>query len=140
DGVAGLLLGAHEQHRSAAVGNGPGELLGLGEQALSLEQVDDVDAAALTEYEAAHLGVPAARLMAEVNAGLQQLRDAYVSHGLLPCMYAIEFRVDGADPEPARESLLRAGPRSTTTRVEDPSGGSQDSSSARASAAARSSG
>src|ERR1019366_4740629 len=109
DGVAGLLLGAHEQHRSAAVGHGPGELLGLGEQALSLEQVDDVDAAALTEYEAAHLGVPAARLMAEVNAGLQQLRDAYVSHGLLPCMYAIEFRVDGADPEPARESLLRAG-------------------------------
>ena len=38
-----------------------------------LLQVDDVDAAALPEDEAAHLGVPAARLVAEVNAGLEQL-------------------------------------------------------------------
>ena len=85
DGVAGLLLGAHEQHRAAAVGERAGELLRLREQRGGLDQIDDVDAAALAEYEAAHLWVPAARLVAEVDAGLQQLRDAYVSHGLLPC-------------------------------------------------------
>jgi hypothetical protein len=38
-----------------------------------LLEVDDVDAAALREDVAAHLGVPAAGLMAEVHAGLQQL-------------------------------------------------------------------
>ena len=54
------------------------------EQRLRLEQVDDVDAAALAEDEAAHLRVPAARLVAEVDAGLQQLRDAYLSHDVLP--------------------------------------------------------
>src|SRR5215213_1528832 len=35
-----------------------------------------MDPAALAEYEAAHLGIPAARLVAEVDAGLQQLPDA----------------------------------------------------------------
>ena len=43
------------------------------EQLLRLREVDDVDAAALAEDEAAHLGIPAARLVAEVDAGLQQL-------------------------------------------------------------------
>src|SRR5205085_1327160 len=53
DGVARLLLGAHEQHRAAAMGDLGAELLRLLEQRLGLEQVDDVDAAALTEDEAA---------------------------------------------------------------------------------------
>ena len=57
------------------------ELLRLLEQRLGLEQVDDVDAAALAVDEAAHLGVPAARLVAEVHSGLQQLPDADVGHG-----------------------------------------------------------
>jgi hypothetical protein len=52
------------------------ELLRLLEQALRLQQVDDVDAAALAVDEAAHLRVPAARLVAEVDSGLQQLLDA----------------------------------------------------------------
>jgi len=54
-----------------------------------LLQVDDVDAVALPEDEAAHLGVPAAGLVAEVDAGLQQLlhRDDGVSHdALLRCL------------------------------------------------------
>ena len=34
--------------------------------------------------EAAHLRVPAARLVAEVHAGLQQLSDSYLSHGVAP--------------------------------------------------------
>ncbi len=89
DDVAGLLLGADEQHGPAAVGEGAGELAGLLEQDGGLEQVDDVDAAALAMDEAAHLGVPAARLVAEMDAGLQQFRDAYLSHGLLPYEYAL---------------------------------------------------
>ena len=43
------------------------------EQLLRLREVDEVDAAALAEDEAAHLGIPATRLMAEVDTGLQQL-------------------------------------------------------------------
>ena len=86
DGVARLLLGADEQHGAAAMGEGADELLGLLQERGGLEQVDDVDAVALAIDEAAHLRVPAAGLVAEVNAGLEQLRDTYFSHGLvLPC-------------------------------------------------------
>src|SRR5215210_1253493 len=53
-----------------------GEVLRLRQQPLRLQQVDDVDAAPLAVDEAAHLGVPAARLVAEVDSGLQQLLDA----------------------------------------------------------------
>ena len=62
----------------------PANSLRLLEQGLGLQQVDDVDAAALAMDEAAHLGVPAARLVAEVHAGLQQLPDSYLSHGGAP--------------------------------------------------------
>jgi hypothetical protein len=58
-----------------------GELARLLEQPLRLQQVDDVDAAALTVDEAAHLGVPAAGLVAEMHAGLQQLPDPDFGHG-----------------------------------------------------------
>src|SRR4029079_11661561 len=75
DRVAGLLLGPDEEDAPPAVGELGGELLRVGEQLLGLEQVDEVDAAALAEDEAAHLGVPAARLVAEMDAGLQQLLD-----------------------------------------------------------------
>ena len=49
DGVARLLLGADEQHGAAAMGDLAGELLRLRQQRLRLEQVDDVDAAALAD-------------------------------------------------------------------------------------------
>src|SRR5205807_6387649 len=74
-----LLLGADEQDRPAAVRQLRGELLRLGEQRGGLEQVDDVDAASLAIDEAAHLGVPATRLVAEMNAGLQPLLEGYLS-------------------------------------------------------------
>ena len=73
DGVLRLLLGSDEEHRPAALGDVPGEVVRLLEQFLRLREVDQVDAPALTEDVAAHLGVPATRLMAEVDAGLQQL-------------------------------------------------------------------
>ena len=84
DGVARLLLGAHEQHGAAAVGDLGAELLSLLEQRLRLEQVDDVDAPALAVDETAHLGVPAARLVSEMYPGLQQLPDADFGHRSAP--------------------------------------------------------
>ena len=46
-----------------------------------LGQVDDVDPVALGKDVAAHLGIPAPRLMAEVDTGLQQLAHGYGGHG-----------------------------------------------------------
>src|SRR3712207_7000204 len=60
-----LLLGAHEEHGAAAMGERRCELLGLLQEGLGLQEVDDVDAAALAVDEAAHLGVPPARLRSE---------------------------------------------------------------------------
>ncbi len=87
DGVACLLLGADEQDGPAAVGERAGELLRRSKQGGGLEQVNDVDAVTLTMDEAAHLWVPATRLVAEMDAGLQQLCDAYLSHRFTPFMY-----------------------------------------------------
>ncbi len=81
DGVAGLLLGAHEQHGATAMGDLGREFLGLLQKGSGLQEVDDVDAVALAVDEAAHLRVPAARLMAEMDSGLQQVRDSYLAHG-----------------------------------------------------------
>ena len=111
DRVASLLLGADEQDGPTAVGKLVGERLRLVEQRGRLDEVDDVVATTLAEDETAHLGVPAARLVAEVNAGLQQLRDAYLSHGVLPFLFIDEFRPVGADPKLRLVSQLRAGPR-----------------------------
>ena len=70
--VLRLLLRADEEHGAAALGDRAREVVRLLEQPLGLLQVDDVDAAALGEDEALHLRVPAAGLVAEVDAGLQQ--------------------------------------------------------------------
>src|SRR5262249_31430989 len=107
DPVAGLLLGADEQHRAAAVGDLGSEALGLLEQALRLEQIDDVDAGALAEDEAAHLRVPAARLLAEVDSGLQQLLDADFGHR-------------GDTPFVRLDAATRASEESRTGRVRTP--------------------
>ena len=71
--VLALLLGADEHHGAAALRDVAHERVGLLQQLERLLQVDDVDAGALTEDEALHLGVPPAGLVAEVHSGLQQL-------------------------------------------------------------------
>ncbi len=78
--VAGLLLGADEQHGSAAAGQLAGEAPGVLKQRLGLKQIDDVDPIQLAEDEAAHIGIPTAGLVAEVNSGLQQLLKACLWH------------------------------------------------------------
>ena len=119
DGVARLLLGAHEQHGAAAVGDLGAELLRLLEQRLRLEQVDDVDAPALAVDEAAHLGVPAARLVSEMHSGLQQLPDADVGHRESPleCGCGRRRAVSGVGG-PGVER--RAGPPSPSSQVDRP--------------------
>ena len=71
--VLRLLLRSDEEDRSAPFREIPAERMRFFEQFERLREIDDVDAAALTEDESAHLRVPAARLVAEVDAGLQQL-------------------------------------------------------------------
>ena len=78
-----------------------GELVGLLEQALRLLQIDDVDAAALREDEAAHLRVPAARLVAEVDAGLQELPHRDDGHRQSSLRFRLSQRRRGAGA-PAR--------------------------------------
>ena len=80
DGVARLLLGPHEEDGAAALWRGRRRTPRVLQELLVSQQVDDVDPVALAEDEAAHLGVPAARLVAEMDAGLQQLSDAYLWH------------------------------------------------------------
>ena len=73
DRVLRLLLRADEEHRAVPLGKVADELRGLVEALARLRQIDDVDAGPLREDEAAHLGVPASRLVAEMHSGLQQL-------------------------------------------------------------------
>src|SRR5208283_3007055 len=73
DDFLGLLLGADVQDR-AAVGDGLlDELVRAVDVVEGLLEVDDVDAVALGEDVALHLRVPAAGLVPEVNAALQEL-------------------------------------------------------------------
>ncbi len=92
DRVARLLLGADEQHGPATPRHLGGELAGILQQGLRLQEVDDVVPIALAEDEAAHLGIPATGLVAEVDAGLQQLLDTDLSHGLLPWVGVLTAR------------------------------------------------
>ena len=84
DRLLGLLLGAHEQHRAAVGHRAADEPVGGVDPFQGLLQVDDVDAVALAEDEPFHLRVPTARLVAEMDAGLQQLLHGDDSHEKSP--------------------------------------------------------
>ena len=73
DRLLGLLLGPDEEHAVAAGDGVAGGLEGEVQPLHGLGEVDDVDPVALREDERAHLGIPAAGLVAEMDAGLQQL-------------------------------------------------------------------
>ena len=104
DGVLRLLFCADEQDRPVALGDVAREGMRLVEQLRGLLQVDDVDAAALRENEAAHLGVPATRLVAEMNSGLQQVAHGDYGHGSslwLECAAPVGSGGTGTKPAPA---------------------------------------
>ena len=72
DGLLRLLLGADEQQGLAALGDAAHEVVGFLELLDGLLQVDDIDAVALRVNVGSHLGIPAAGLMTEVDACLEQ--------------------------------------------------------------------
>ena len=84
DGVLRLLLRADAQHGAAAGRQALDEFVGVLDQLGRLLEVDDVDPAALGEDEPAHLRVPAAGLVAEMNSGLQKLSHGDDSHVCFP--------------------------------------------------------
>ena len=81
DRLLGLLLGAHEQDRVTARDGVGHELEGRVQALDGLGQVDDVDAVALGEDVRLHLRVPAAGLVSEVDAGLEELAHRDGRHG-----------------------------------------------------------
>jgi hypothetical protein len=78
--VPGLLLGADEEDGAAAGRQLAGEFPRVLQQRLGLQQVDDVDPVHLAEDEAAHVRVPAAGLVAEVDSGLEQVSQLCLCH------------------------------------------------------------
>ena len=111
DGVLRLLLRADEEHGAAPLGDVAHELVRLLEQLERLLQVDDVDAAALGEDVAAHLRVPAPGLVAEVDAGLQQLPHGDHCHGCSPF-----WLFAGSSGGPDGTGLEQAGTATRPTR------------------------
>src|SRR5665811_2390981 len=81
DRLLRLLLRADEEDLLAAGGGLADRVEGEVEALDRLGQVDDVDPIALREDERAHLGIPAAGLVAEVNAGLEELPHGDGGHG-----------------------------------------------------------
>ena len=84
DRVLRLLLGADEEHRAAVGDEVTNE--GVGASSIRLQrlvEIDDVDAVALAEDESLHLRVPAAGLVPEVDACLEQLLHGDDGHGRL---------------------------------------------------------
>ena len=79
-GLLGLLLRAHEQHGAALAGDLGHERVGRVQAVERLLEVDDVDVAAAAEDVGLHLGVPTARLMAEVAARVEQRLNADFRH------------------------------------------------------------
>src|SRR6476646_4328102 len=84
DGLPGLLLGADEEHGPAVGHRAAHEPVGGVDPLQRLLEVDDVDAVALAPDEPTHLGVPTARLVTEVDSGLQQLLHGDDSHAKGP--------------------------------------------------------
>src|SRR5712664_1850053 len=93
--VLRLLLGADEEHRTAAGADVADELEGLAREPHGLLQIDDVDAVAGAEDVRLHLRVPALGLVAEVDAGLEQLAHGDALAGLDGLLHAGRVRAGG---------------------------------------------
>ncbi len=113
DRILCLLLGADEQHGAAALGDRAHEAVRVVEQLLRLLQVDDVDTAALGEDESLHLRVPATGLVAEVNAGLQQVLHGDNGHGKTPS-FSVSVGIPPAAPRRDRQNAGHRPPRAST--------------------------
>src|SRR5690606_15380026 len=82
DDLLRLALRAHEEHRAATTDGIDDEVEGALEEARGLVEIDDVDPAARAVDERTHLRVPALRLVAEVDAGLEEVFDGERLRGI----------------------------------------------------------
>ena len=111
DGLLRLLLGADEQHLAAAGDGVLDERVGAVDVGQRLLQVDDVDAVALGEDEALHLGVPATGLVPEVDAALEELAGGDDGHGRIPFLTGLRWgrRTVGSVPSSSAPPDARHG-------------------------------
>src|SRR5207247_2880120 len=72
DGFLRLALGAHKEDGLAFLGEIADKLGGFFEELEGLLEVDNVNAVAFPVYVFLHLGIPTARLVAEMNPSLQK--------------------------------------------------------------------
>jgi len=79
-----LFLGAHEENQSTLAHCVAHDLVGVVDLPHGLLEVDDVDAVALREDERAHLRMPAAGPVAEMDAGFEQLFHRNNGHDYSP--------------------------------------------------------
>ena len=84
DRALGLLLRADEEDGAAVGDEVADERVGGLDAAQRLAQVDEIDPVALTQDVALHLRVPSARLVAEVDSGLQKLSHGNDGHRDVP--------------------------------------------------------
>ncbi len=73
-------LGAHEEHAAAAGGSVTHGAQRAVQHGDGLLQVYDVDLVAHAEQERPHTGVPAAGVVAEMDAGLEELAQGEIGH------------------------------------------------------------
>src|SRR5204863_654957 len=94
-----LALRAHEEHRLAILREIGNEFRGVFEMLEGLLKIDDVDSVPLPVDVLLHLWVPAASLVAEMDAGLQKVfhRDTRQNSSLMICPSADGCRHPSAD-------------------------------------------
>src|SRR5215216_3113437 len=90
----GLLFRSNEQYLSPSLGHCAHELPGAFEKGDRLVKVDDVDAAALSEYIPLHLGVPPARLVTRSEEHTSELQ----SPDHLVCRLLLEKKKNNTIP------------------------------------------
>ena len=79
-GLLGLFLCADEQNLSAFADGRKQEIRSGFELIQRLAEVDDVNAIASVEDEGLHLGIPALRLVAEMDTRIQQFLNTNTNH------------------------------------------------------------
>jgi hypothetical protein len=73
DRLLRLALGADQKNAAATRDDVPNRLQALMQHRFGLFEIDDVDPVADAENVRRHLGVPPSGMMAEMNAGFEQL-------------------------------------------------------------------
>ena len=77
-------LGSHKQYGAPVGGHAAQKIARVAVQRKRLLEIDDMNLVAFAEDERCHLRIPIARLVAEMNAGLQHLAHSHCGHITTP--------------------------------------------------------